>query len=140
MSLKSSDYKKTQICESEVPEISCATVLTEKRQSFISFEMISSWHKTVRIAAYALRFINKCRKLHNCEGALSVDELTFVENRIGENAQLISFPFVVQLLNENQAFPTNSSFYQLNTFWDEKDGLLMVSSCLENSCLFISEI
>jgi len=137
---ENSDCIKTPFNKSELTEISCTAVSMGQREPFILLERFSSWCKAIRVAAYALRFINKCRKVSHFEEEFSVAELNIAENKIIENVQSIYFPLEIQSLKGNQEIQKSSQIYQLNPFFDKKDGLIKVNSRLENSYLPLSEI
>lgn len=100
--------------------------------SFI-FTRYSSFWRLVRITAYLLRFINRCRLKHNrCEQFLSTLELQEAKEILVKVVQQETFAEELNLLGLKQSLPKSSPLKNSYPIVDEK-GILRVGGRLSHS-------
>ena len=95
------------------------------------FTRFSSYNKLIRITAYCLRFIKRCRKLLINNQELTVQELSEALNCLVKSIQAISFEKEIKLLNTGKGLPPNSKIKSLNPFLDTNN-ILRVGGRLKN--------
>lgn len=94
----------------------------------------SSWSKTIKVLAYLLRFISKCRKVTNQESTqqLSIVEIKNSTNTIVKLIQQEVFQEDINALNQGKR--CTSKLQRLAPFIDS-EGILRVGGRLKNSTL-----
>lgn len=101
------------------------------KHELVDFERFSNLSRLKRAVAYALRFINLCRKQITSTNYLSDSELKTALNFIIIKSQDQSFP-EYQTLLRNQSISNKSPLIKLNVFLDDNK-LLRVGGRLDNS-------
>ncbi|XP_045777393.1 uncharacterized protein LOC123875556 isoform X2 [Maniola jurtina] len=115
-----------------LPETKEVTLHTnvEPTQSLIDFSRFSNFSRLNRAIAYALKFINKCKK-QTCDEFLTSSDLQNALNLIIKISQMESFS-EYQLLKNDKKLPKNSTLNKFNVFLDENQ-LMRVGGRLDNS-------
>ncbi|XP_059046734.1 uncharacterized protein LOC131842217 [Achroia grisella] len=100
----------------------------------IDFSRFSNVLRLKRAVAYALRFINGCRKLKPKTTHLNPSELEIALNLIIKIAQIESIPEYITLL-QTQTLPLKSQLNKFNIFMDN-DKIMRVGGRLTNASMF----
>lgn len=118
----------TEVPDSKPLTIKCkASTLT-----FNIFDKYSTLPKLVRIFAYCIRFINKCKGIKVTMNHISSHEYANSLKTLIKIAQGECFGEEVNALKANHSIKTNSNLLSLSPFLD-KDGILRVGGRLQNS-------
>ncbi|XP_066583621.1 uncharacterized protein [Prorops nasuta] len=122
-------WPKNTIPNTEITELrkeSCLSLVTEQLSIFNKF---SSYHKTIRIVAYCLRF----RKNSEHIGLLSNIEILKAEEKTIKHLQSIYFTDIINSLNHPNK-TVNKKFAILSPFLDEQ-GIIRVGGRIHKSNL-----
>jgi len=134
---------KTIKCVSDFDVLEAITdtkedLITEKHSFVVSSTPVidctrfSKLSRCIRSFAYALRFIDKCRKGLSETSEITVEEFDRAKTLLIKQTQTEYFPNEINCLNNNQELRKTSSLYHLNPFLDNV-GLVRVSCRLDNS-------
>ncbi|KAJ8710051.1 hypothetical protein PYW07_009417 [Mythimna separata] len=93
----------------------------------------SNFYSLQRIAAYVLRFINKCRRKSSNSGVLKSHELTNSLHFFCNLSQRESFPEEYYLLSTGKQLPAKNKLLSLSPFFDKTCNLMRVGGRLSNS-------
>ena len=129
-------YDKEEF-KNEYRQQTMLTINSEKIiTSCINPENNSSWRKLIGVTARIKRlFYNAKHKESKREGILSSDELNEASEYWIKQVQYESFHEEVKLLKNNQQVKNSSSLYNLNPYFDHKNGYLKLEGRIQNSGL-----
>lgn len=97
------------------------------------YERYSSYWKLIRVTAYVLRFIKRCRsKNYAKEISITVPELQAAKEALVKGVQYQAFPDEIKALNKKQPIPSKSPLKNLHLGIDTK-GILRVGGRLQLS-------
>lgn len=116
------EYQHTTIFDIEVPEQKPNTVLTvETNQTFHIFEKYFKLSTLIRVFAYCLRFVNKCKKNVDQLGCLTRDAKSNALTILLRIAPNRSFNSEINNLKKQQFVQRKSNVLKLTPFFDNNN-------------------
>ncbi|XP_064486179.1 uncharacterized protein LOC135398725 [Ornithodoros turicata] len=107
--------------------------VSDRTQSLLEIDRYSSMSRALRVTAWMLRFINRCRRTHmDTTGPLTAEELQSAESYWLRETQRDAYPHEIKKLREGCPVPPQSKLLELNPFLDD-ERLLRMRSRLEHA-------
>ena len=121
----------------------CHTSVTQEVESLIPLDCYSSYLKLIRITAWAIRFVTRCRtpngNVNSTSSALTIQEIDGAELYWLSHSQSLCFSSEFEALKKKKLISTTSKLFRLHPFLDSK-GLLRVSGRGQRANLAFSVI